>query len=52
LWLWFLDRELDQGGWDHSCFSKNRERVLASECAQLFFRNIYDQSREERLGER
>jgi transposase len=47
LWLWFLDRELDQGGWDHSSFSKNSERVLARECAQLFFRNIYDQSREE-----
>jgi transposase len=47
LWLWFLDRELDQGGWNHSVFSKNSQRVLARECAQLFFRCVYDQSREE-----
>ena len=47
LWSWFLDREMDQGSWNHSVFSKNSERVLARECAQLFFRAIYDQSREE-----
>lgn len=47
LWMWFLDRELDEGSWDHSVFSKNAERVLARECAQLFFRLIYDQSRAE-----
>lgn len=47
LWAWFLDREMDQGSWNHSVFSKNSQRVLARECAQLFFRNIYDQSREQ-----
>lgn len=35
LWMWFLDRELDEGSWDHSVLSKNAGRVLARECAQF-----------------
>src|ERR1035438_7023838 len=27
LWLWFLDRELSEGSFDHSVFAKNYERV-------------------------
>lgn len=50
LWAWFLDREMDQDSWNHSVFSKNSQRVLARECAQLFFRNIYDQGREQGWG--
>src|SRR5713226_9194738 len=46
LWLWFLDRELDQGSWDHSSFSQNQERILSSEGAQLFFHQVYQLSRE------
>src|SRR5271168_4387927 len=33
LWLWFLDRELDEGSFDHSIFAKNYERVLSAEGA-------------------
>ena len=29
LWLWFLDREFDQGSFDHSIHAKNYERVLS-----------------------
>jgi len=47
LWLWFLDRELDEGAWDHSTFSQNQERVLSSEVANLFFAQVYQLSREE-----
>jgi transposase len=47
LWLWFLDREFSQGSFDHSTFSKNQERVLSADVAQLFFAEIYDLSRQE-----
>jgi transposase len=47
LWLWFLDRELSQGAFDHSIFAKNYQRVLSSEVAQLFFVEVYDLSRQE-----
>lgn len=47
LWLWFLDRELSQGSFDHSLFAKNYERVLSAEVAQLFFIEVYDLARAE-----
>jgi len=47
LWLWFLDRELSEGSFDHSIFAKNYERVLSAEVARLFFIEVYDLSRQE-----
>ena len=47
LWLWFLDRELSEGSFDHSLFAKNYQRVLSAEVAQLFFIEVYDLSRQE-----
>jgi transposase len=47
LWLWFLDRELSEGSFDHSVFSKNYERVLSADVAKLFFAEVYDLSRQE-----
>src|SRR5487761_2370875 len=47
LWLWFLDRELDEGSFDHSVFAKNYERVLSADVAKLFFAEVYDLSRQE-----
>lgn len=47
LWLWFLDRELAEGSFDHSIFAKNYERVLSADVAKLFFVEIYQMSREE-----
>lgn len=47
LWLWFLDRELSEGSFDHSIFAKNYERVLSAEAARLFFVEVYDLSRQE-----
>jgi hypothetical protein len=44
--MWFLDREVEEGSWNHSVFAKNSERVLSREVAVLFFRAVYDQSRE------
>jgi transposase len=47
LWLWFLDRELDEGSFDPTVFTHNYERVLSAEVAQLFFTEVYDLSRQE-----
>lgn len=47
LWLWFLDRELSEGSFDHSIFAKNYERVLSAEVARLFFIEVYDLARAE-----
>jgi transposase len=48
LWLWFLDRELGQGSFDHSVFAKNSQRVLSVEVAHLFFAEVYELARQER----
>src|SRR5688572_29552553 len=47
LWLWFLDRELEEGCFDPTVFSHNSERVLSADAARLFFLEIYDLSRQE-----
>jgi len=47
LWLWFLDRELDEGTFDPTVFTHNYERVLSAEAAQLFFAEIYELSQQE-----
>ena len=47
LWLWFLDREFNEGSFDHSIFAKNYQRVLSAEVAKLFFAEVYDLSRQE-----
>lgn len=47
LWLWFLDRELDEGRFDPTVFTHNSERVLSAEAAQLFFIEVYELSRAE-----
>lgn len=47
LWQWFLDRDLEEGSFEHSVFSKNHQRVFSNEVAERFFREIYELSREE-----
>ena len=47
LWLWFLDRDLDEGSFDPTVFTHNSERVLSAEAAKLFFAEVYDLSRQE-----
>src|SRR6266550_878672 len=47
LWLWFLDRELDEGSFDPTVFTHNYERVLSADAAKLFFVEVYDLSRQE-----
>ena len=47
MWQWFLDRDLEEGSFDHSVFSKNHDRVFSTEVARLFFMEVYELSREE-----
>ena len=47
LWLWFLDRELDEGSFDPTVFTHNYDRVLSADIAKLFFVEVYDLSRAE-----
>lgn len=47
LWQWFLDRDLDEGGFDHSVLSKNQGRVFSNDMASEFFAEVYELSREE-----
>jgi transposase len=43
LFRWFVVLSMDNKVWDHSVFSKNRERFLASDLAAAFFRCIKEQ---------
>jgi len=47
LWLWFLDRELDEGSFDPTVFTHNYERVLSADAAKLFFAEVFELSRQE-----
>src|SRR5437879_6604765 len=47
LWLWFLDRELDEGRFVATVFTHNYERVLSADAAKLFLVEVYDLSRQE-----
>jgi len=47
LWLWFLDRELDEGSFDPTVFTHNSQRVLSAEAAKLFFAEVYELSRQQ-----
>lgn len=47
LWLWFLDRQLDEGSFDPTVFTHNYERVLSADAAKLFFVEVYELSRQE-----
>ena len=44
LFRWFVGLSMDDKVWDHSVFSKNRERFLRSDLAAAFFRRIHSQA--------
>src|SRR5271170_4397002 len=45
LFRWFLDMSMEEPSFDHSSFSKNRERLIAHDVAHEFFVRIVDQAR-------
>ena len=49
LFRWFVGLGIDEPVWDHSTFSKNRERLLAGDVAAKFLGAILDQARVRKL---
>ena len=45
LFRWFLDMNVDEPSFDHSSFSRNRERLLEHDVARQFFAQIVEQAR-------
>lgn len=49
LFRWFVGLGIDDAAWDHSSFTKNRDRLLAGEIAGKFLRAVLAQPRVRRL---
>jgi transposase len=49
LFRWFLNMNIDGTTFDHSVFSKNRDRLLEHEVAQQFFFNVVQYARQHDL---
>jgi transposase len=49
LFRWFVGLGVDDAPWDHSSFSKNRDRLLEGEIAGKFLRAVLAQPRVKRL---
>jgi transposase len=49
LFRWFVGLEMDDPVWDATTFSKNRERLLEGDVAQVFFDSVIDQARRRGL---
>lgn len=44
LFRWFVDLPMDQTVWNHSVFTKNRDRLLNTEVADAFFASVRTQA--------
>src|SRR5713226_9318587 len=42
---WFVGMDMDEEVWNHAVFSKNRERLLNEEVAEVFFQRVLQQGR-------
>ena len=49
LFRWFVGRGVDDPAWDHSSFTKNRDRLLEGEIAAKFLQAVLAQPRVKRL---
>jgi len=49
LFRWFLDMDLEEASFDHSTFSKNRERLIEHEIAKGFFAGVVNQAKAKQL---
>jgi len=49
LFRWFVGMNVDEPVWDATVYSKNRERLLAGDIAQEFFRGVLKQARAAEL---
>ncbi len=44
LFRWFVGMNMDEEVWNHAVFSKNRERLLNEEIAEVFFQRVLEQA--------
>ena len=44
LFRWFVGFSMDDEVWDHSTFTKNRDRLLGGDVARRFFAQVLDQA--------
>ena len=49
LFRWFVGLDADEAVWDSSTFSKNRERLLSSDSARMFFEGVNSHARMRKL---
>jgi transposase len=49
LFRWFVGLHLDEPVWDHSSFSKNRDRLIESDIALAFLKRVLEKAGEEGL---
>lgn len=49
LFRWFIGLHLDEPVWNHSTFSKNRDRLIESDIAVSFLRSVLEKAQEEDL---
>src|SRR6202162_4919977 len=49
LFRWFVGLNMDDGVWDVTVFTKNRERLLDGDIAEAFFQAVLQQARERNL---
>ena len=49
LFRWFLDMDLEEPSFDHSTFTRNRERLLSHAVAEQFFAAVVQQAKRARL---
>src|SRR5947207_10737056 len=45
LFRWFVGLNMDDGVWDPTVFSKNRDRLLEADIARLFFQAVVEEAR-------
>jgi transposase len=45
LFRWFVGMQMDEAVWDHSVYSKNRDRLLNHEVAEAFFQRVLKQAK-------
>jgi transposase len=49
LFRWFVGLSMDDAVWDHSVFSKNRDRLLEGDIARRFLQEVVDLARSRKL---
>ena len=49
LFRWFVGLHLDEPVWNHSTFSKNRDRLIESDIALSFLKSVLEKAQEESL---